>query len=306
MVEELLRLRTLKTKSPPVNFVNLQRRIKIADRLLEMEISDSQHLFAANALVEAVIRLDAINLTANINAEGVREDLIKVREKYYKHENTALAAKAALGFPLAPLHDYLVSNDKSELEIVADQFDMHGDEILRHPQASSRFVELIVGIYKGSNHLEEHRQLASRVLERLKKSEDPEVKHIAMLLREQIFFSESEIQSLVERIEGGNVVARENVQNLFEGLEANPNSRLEIYEIAGKVIAEYVRLGQIDDADALAKWLNTINQKNESKENREAVSGALTKYKKMRDDLLKQEGIFNQAADTGPAVSPAR
>jgi len=271
LVEELFNLRFKKTGSLPVNFMTGQRRLKIARRMLEMEISDTQKIFAINDLIEVSLQQDALNMSGNLESRGVRENLIAVRDAYCNHENAAIGAKASLGFPLIPLHNYFVSKEESELDVAADQFDLHYEKLVRHPETIARYVKLVCDLYVESDFSPPHRELAARIMKRLKGSENEGIQNVARLIQEQIYFASSDLISLVERIEGGNSMARNHVQALFEGLDANPSTRTEIYAIAVNVIGEYSKLGKDEDAAALKKWLVTINGKNESEEDRKEV-----------------------------------
>ena len=302
LIEELLRLQEYPiTSVPTINFSRLQRRSNIARRLLEMELSESQNTFAINELIENSLQLDAVNKSEKLNDDQTREKLIQIRDTYCDHEVSAIAAKASLAFPLIPLHNYFTTKDPADLEATADQFDLHGDKILRHPETTARLAKLVIDLLSDSGYSDRHRDLAIRFMTRLEKSEDKKIKRTALAVREQIYFSQSELGSLVERIEGGNTIARDHVQILFEGLDANPSSRLAIYQIAEDVIAEYQRLGHSQDAEALVDWLASINEKNENKKNRDDIAEACQKFK----EDLKNEAASNKAEPSQSEPSQA-
>lgn len=282
LVEELLRLRSQNTGSLPVNFVTIQRRSKIAKHLSEMEVPEDQKLFAINDYIEAVVQLDAINQTGGLNAEHVRDELIEIRDRFSGHQDDRIGAKSSLVYVLVPIHNFYANKDESELAKASDLFDLHADKIIRHPDTTARLAKLSVDLYVESDYADGHRTFASRLMTRMEKAENFKVKEIARLLREQIYFAKSELGTLVERIEGGNSIARDDVQSLFEGLDTNPTSRLEIYKIATNVIAEYTRLGHLEDAEALTNWLITINQRNAPKENRDTVNQAITQFQELQ------------------------
>ena len=273
LVQELLRLRDLPlSSSHKINSAVLRQRSKVAKRILEMNISDSQETFATNELIENALQLDSVNKLGKLGDFLARDELIKIRDKYYDHEIDAFGAKASLGFPLIPLHDYFESDDTSDLVAVADQFDLHADKIMRHPPTTRGFVELLLGLLEESGYAKHYRSLSIRIIARLEKSQDPKIDYIALALREQVYFSEVDLASLVDRIEGGNEMARSQVQSFFEALDENPTSRVSIYEIAIDVVEEYERLGRADDATALINWLVSINGKNKSEDRKKKVA----------------------------------
>jgi len=282
LIEMLLNLRNQKTDSTPLRFVNVQRRTDIGRLLLTKKLTESQKRFALVDYIEAVIQLDAINTSGNLKADHIREHLIEIRDKYSDHPDDNVGAKASLAYILVPIHDFFEDEDESELKKVADLFDTHAEKIFRHEDTTRRLAKLIIDIFSKSDFSPAHQELARRLMNRMEKEEDPEVLAMARSVREQIYFAESELASLVDRIEGGNSLARDDVQRLFEGLDTNPSSRVEIYKIATEVIAEYDRLGHKNDADALMKWLASINKKNESKEIRQAIANAITEFYKSR------------------------
>lgn len=290
LIEILLNLRSHSSHSLPINFVNIQRRTKVGRHLLTKDLSESQKRFAIIDYVESVIQLDALNKSGDLDADYVRDQLIEVRDKYSDHPDDDIGAKASLVYILVPIHDYFQSKDESELATVADLFDLHAEKIFRHNDTTGRFAKLIVDLFSQSDFSPAHAELARRLMQRMEKEEDPEVQKMAKLVREQIYFAKSELDSLVERIEGGNSIARDDVQRLFEGLDANPSSRVEIYVVATNVIAEYDRLGQNEDAEALAKWLTSINERNEEEKIREAVDKAIASFHELQKDDQSPEG----------------
>lgn len=298
LIDELLRLRSIpRSKSMAIMFALVEKRSRIARRLLELELSESQRVFAINELIEDALQLDATNKTGKLGKPSARENLILIRDTYSNHESAALGAKASLGFPLIPLHDFSVSKSESDLVAAGDQFELHADKIIRHPETTARFVQLLVDLFVETNYQDHRlRTLAIRVMKRLGKSENGEIIFITKALGEQIYFSEVELGSLVERIEGGNDLARNHVQAFFEALQANPSSRIEIYRIASEVIEEYERLGHHQDAAALVNWLAKINEKNGSQEDRDEVAAKCAElFKKLQGNRAKP----------GQAVAPA-
>jgi len=283
LIEELLGLRKRVDKSRAVTFVSAEQCARVANRLLEMDISETEELFAISCLIEASIRLDSLNKNANLKADYVRENLIKVRDKYCDHPDAAIGSKASLGFPLVPLHNFYASKDPAELLATAEQFDLHGGKILRHSKTTAEFVKLVIQLYNDSNQSKEYEALAVRVMNRMRNIDDKTIKEQINKIGENIFFAKSDLTTLVSRIEGGNSIARRDVQRLFEGLEANPSCRVIFYEIAANVVAEYLRLGHTEDADALLKWFVSINEKNQHEANRAAIEKGIKAFREIRN-----------------------
>jgi len=293
LLEKLLNVRKQFTlaKSQPVNFVNAQDSRKLALRLLEMDVSESEELFVISSLIESALMLDSLNMKENLKAEHVRGYLIAARDKYCNHPDKTIGSKASLAFPLIPLHNYYGSNDESELVAVADQFDLHGGKIIRNPEVAALFVQLIISRYKDSDHSAAYRELAIRVMKRMKNVEEPIIGNLVNSIGEYVYFARSDLGTLVSRIEGGNRIARADVQSLFDGLDANPSSRLEVYKVAANVIAEYLRLGHTEDSDALLKWFVSINERNGSQSNREAIEKGIAEFMKIRQSDNPKELI---------------
>lgn len=285
LVEEILNLRNQKSPSLPVNFVTVQRRAKIGKYLITLdEATPEQKVFATNDYIESIILLDAINQNAGLNADHVREELIAIGEDFSDHADDLIGSKASLAYVLVPIHDFSGNKqDPTVLQKTADQFDIHADKIIRNPDTMARFAKLIVDIYRESDYSDQHRNVAMQIMKRIEKENNPKIQTIVSLLREQIYFAKSELGSLVDRIEGGNELARGDVQALFEGLDANPTSRTEIYKVATNVIAEYARLGREEDAGALTTWLISINEKNTS-DNQAQISKAIAQFEKTKAD----------------------
>jgi len=300
----LLRIEDTRPMASPAKFIMAGKRIEIANRLLEISSSEAQQLYAISSLIGATFEADALGNTEKMNADNIREELVRVRDKYCEHPNAMIGSKASLGFPLVHMHNYFKTKDKSELTAAAEQFELHGDKILRHPNIVTFFSDFIVAQYRASDHSEEHRQLTSRIMKRIAKSENKDFKPIVDALADNIFFSKIDTSTLTDRIVGGSVVARNDVQSLFEGLDANPSSHLSFYNVALNVIAKYYRLGLTEDADNLLKWLAAITEKNESEETRGHITEGIVNLKKFRQNQANHEALPAGSADTFLKTNP--
>jgi len=152
LMTELLRMEDLGLVPLPIRFVNAQRRAKIASRLLELDVSESEEVYLISSLVGATFEGDSINKEGKLNASHARESLEQIREKYCDHPNALVSSKASLGFCLSHVHDFYESKDKFELTNAARQFELHADKILAHPPTVAFFAKFVVGKYRAADH----------------------------------------------------------------------------------------------------------------------------------------------------------
>ncbi len=281
LIDEALDLRgTWTNNAIPIAYVIVLRRAKIARRLLNLEIDEKQRTFAYNEYIESITTLDGLNCEGKMGAPGIRGALIEIGDKFSDYSNPVISSKASLAFPLRHLHDYLESRDNQSLLAFDDAFSKHADAIMLDPVTTQLLIKLIFEIYVKSNFNESLKQCGIKVLHRLEQSEDAEIAKIATILREQIYFAKVELTSLVDRLQSDHENSREDVQDLFKSLEVNPNSRLEIYQIAVNTIVEYKRLNRMTDATKLTDWLEKINSKNEVEISKEKITRAILTLRK--------------------------
>jgi len=280
-IENILTMRRDWAKNKfPVAFLIVQRRARIARRLIEMDVTDDELLFAYNEYIEAIVTLDGLNCEGKMEVPGIRDAFLEVGEKFSSNPDPVIAAKASIIYVLAPAHNYFLDKNPANLSEFADQFDIHANKIMGNPQTTIRLVKMLDDLYHRSNFLPSVQACSKRVLKHLEASSDEKILKLGRELRESIYFSKVDLPSIVDRIEGGNAEARSAVQEFYENLAANPNCRLEIYRVAVDVVAEYKRLEANSDAEALANWLTTILAQNRNKEVREEIDTLLVELMK--------------------------
>jgi len=276
LIEDALDLRLQwQNNEMPVAYILVQRRAKIARRLLEMEIDETQRTFAYNEYIESVATLDGLNCEGKMGAPGIRDALKEIAEKFSDYPDPVIGSKASLAFLLEHAHDYLKTNDTQKMLAFSDQFKIHADKILRDPVTTFQLIKLVVEISKKSNFHDDLKQCGIEMLDRLEQSTDSEILKIAGEFREQVYFAKMELGSLADRLQSDTDLARNDVQEFFESLETNPNSRVEIYQIAVDSILEYKRLNMTADATALTNWLEQINSQNENETAKEKITKAV-------------------------------
>lgn len=280
-LDETLDIRDIWMKNElPVAYILVWRRAKIARNLIESDVDDQTRIFAYNEYIESILTLDALNCQGKLGVPGIREALKEVATMFEDFPDNVIQSKASLAHVLEPAHDYLETKDLSHIERLWKPFEEHSDKVMLDPQSSVRLVKLIADLYARSNYSSSFREPGLRISKMMGQSTDPTILDAAEKLKEQIYFAEMELYSLAERIEGGNLEARNDVRQFFEGLDVNPSSRIEIYQIAIDVVAQYKELGLSDDATALTNWLNDINAKNSDEENRIKVAEAVTELRR--------------------------
>lgn len=280
-VDEALDLRESWMKVElPFAYILVWRRAKISRNLIEADVDDKTRLFAYTEYIESILTLDALNCQGGLSVPGIREAMLEVGTMFSEFPDDGIKSKASLAYVLEPAHDYIQTKDLDNLDQIAVRFEEHGSKIVLDPSNAIRFVKLLADLYARSNYSSKFKPAGLRIAKKMRESKDEEILETATRLKEQMFFAKMGLPSLVSRIEGGNLEARNNVQEFFESLAVNQSSRIEIYQIAIDVVAQYKNLGSKEDAAALAQWLQKINSENQVEENRLKIDKALVELLK--------------------------
>jgi hypothetical protein len=245
-----------------------------------MELTPTQREFAMVSYIESISMLDSLNVQGELNIAGPRAALIEVEEKYANHSNPNVKIKANLAIMLAPAYDFLVSGDPGLLRKFESEFQQRADLAINDRYAAGRLLTtaLFVNNKVGTESLT--RPVTLKVLDSFEKTTSPDIKKLTASFRERVFFGKLDLDTLPDRIEDNHARSRTDVQQFFEALEINPDSRPEIYTTAVEVIQKYQALGRQDDALAMVKWLRNICATMTNDEQRQEILAAIDELEK--------------------------
>lgn len=275
-IEESLDLReNWMNKELALAYILCWRRAKIARNLIELEVDDTTRNFAYNDYIESILTLDLLNSRGRLGVPGIRDALFEIGSMFGEYPDTVIKSKANVSHVLAPAHTYFETKDLAEIPKMADQFELHSEAILADTSTAIRLVNLISDMYSRTNYDSSLKASGIRIMEKMSLHQDKKVTQAAQTLREQLYFAKVELPTLIDRIQGNNLEARNDIQEFFEALDKNPSSRIQIYQIAINAIAKFKELGKTEDAQALGNWLAQINSRNTIVENREKIDKAI-------------------------------
>lgn len=277
-LDQTLEIRNAWSKNElPVAYMLVWRRAKIASNLIESDVDEKTRLYAYNEYIESILTLDSLNCQGNLEMPGIREALLEIGTMFKDFPDEVIRSKASLVHVLGPAHDFLATSDLSHVKLLRKKFDEHAETILIDSKSALLFVQLLADMYAKSNYATGFRESGLAIAEKMKNSENPAVVDAGQLLKEQIFFAKIDLKSLVIRIEGGNLDTRNDVREFFQALAENPSSRIEIYQVAVDVVAQYKKLGESSEAKSLATWLGQVNEKNSVEKNRTEIAKMVAK-----------------------------
>jgi len=274
LIGNALKLRDLWVGQPSqVAFLICQRRAKIDRRLMELELTKEEQNFALGDYVESIICLDKIVIDNKMTTPQIRVALKEIGEKYHNHADPIVRAKSNLALLSIPLHDFYGDNETKHLEEFSRLVPSHVEKVFGDPVATARLTGLLVAAHRQRNWDGSVIPYGNDISRRMEAFHDPQISEAGVKFRERIFFAHLEPNSLVSRIEQEDVQAPDFVKSYFEALEANPESRLALYQKAVSVIQKYKEMDKREDYNALMLWFQRISTK--------------VKTKSIRDEILK-------------------
>ncbi len=274
--------------SPTFAFMLNKDRRRIARKLMEMELTDSQVTFAILSYIESVSILDSINTQHQFKANGVSEALAELDETFATSEEPAVAAKSNLALLLAPANRFNASGDAGELEDFNSQLANRLPKIAIDPASIKRLCQIMLTLQSKPNHGHLVEPIANKLIGQLQSFDNPDLENIIKLYRQDVRFMRFDLVSFVDRIEIDDELARQQVQSFFETLAANPDSTSIIFQVASDTIKSFQDQKKYEDAEALMGWLLIIAKDIPVKANEEAVVRAVEQLRK-RSELLKRQ-----------------
>lgn len=261
--------------TPIVNFMRCSERAKLSRRLMEMDLSSTQQVFALVSYIESISMVDSLNVQGKLNIDGPRAALLEIDEKYSDHPDPNVRCKANLAMVLQPAYDYLTLEDPRLIEKFKQAFDQRVAIIAGDLRASRQLLKTVLMIHNKSGAESDAWPVTRHVLKSYEKIPSPAVQQMVAGFKEQLFFGDLDLNTLLDRMEADDSKVRKDTEGLFDALDGNPGTRLEIYLIAVAVIKKARELEQVDRAESLLVSLQESVAKITDEKHREAVLQAL-------------------------------
>ena len=100
------------------------------ERILELEPTEDEELFATLTYIESLSVADRINTMMKLGMSGPRETILDAGNKYAEDTNPEIASLANVALATIPANDFLASKDPMHLELFKEQFDSRHERIL--------------------------------------------------------------------------------------------------------------------------------------------------------------------------------
>jgi len=272
VVETLLTLREeWKGKSNPIILMKNQRRAKLTRRLMELDISDAQLIFALSEYIESVTVLDMVLCQEKAEASEVRNAIGEIFEKYQQHESSPIRARACLANLAVPLHDYSRDRKIEALDEFLARLDKYSGRVFEDKPSTSRLCRMVLWLRRSRDWDGVALPYCVALIEKMKESSNPEISDMVKPFSERVYFEHLELNDLVSRIDQGDIDSRSAVQEFFEGLDAEPDCRIEFFQIAISVVEQVKGLDQKEDFELLMQWLRKIVGKISSEDSKAII-----------------------------------
>ncbi len=278
LIEAALDLREAWVGQPaPIAYLKCHRRARITRRLMDLELTLDQQIYALGDYVESLILLDKIVAEAKFSEPQIRVAIKEVVEKYSDHRHPIVRAKANLAAVLIPIHDFLNTSAATELEEFNNQIPGRLNFIVADPASAKRLAGMTLRLHEKSNWDGTVIPYCMEVVNRMEAYSDSEIREIGVGLRERLFFEHLEPNELVKRVGMGDVETRMVVQQYFSALEQNPNIRMPFFQVAVSTIETFKFHDKKQDYEALLTWLLKISTKVKSEAKRDQIEQAIRK-----------------------------
>ena len=129
----------------------------------------------------------------------------------------------------------------------------------------------------------------------MEQSKDPRIRDMSIGRRERIFFEHLQPNELVSRIDQEDKRVNGDIKEYFQGIESNPDIRLEFFQVAVTVIEKFKSVEKKEEYNSLLGWLGRITTKMDSEETKAEVESAIRKLEALpwgpRDPVLVEDPL---------------
>lgn len=266
-------------ETPSVGLIMCVEQARISRRLLELELSDSQRIFALASYIDSISTVDSLNVASKMKIVGTRKALLEIDEKYSNHPDPTICAKANLAMTMAPLYDVIADGEVESLHEFQKQFNQRIEKIALDQAALARLADVSIAMFNKHTTPETSEPVILDLMEQLYRLKTPSSRPIAERFCQRYLFDRFELETLAKMVRLEEEEARERVRAFFKTLAAYPDSGFVVYDAAIKIVKSYRQIGNISDAEALLIWLDDISNEIPAEQNRQAVKDAILKMR---------------------------
>lgn len=282
LVDEVLRITTRAHQiGPTAAFVMFQDRQKIVQRMLEMELTEKQRVFAKINLIESVSILDSLNSQLDFNIAGAGQELVTCVGPLLDDPDTNISGLANLAMIVSPGAKLLHEGTVERLAELRAAIDLHFDRIAVNNKCLRKFSELIVEVSKLPSLKDQTQPLFDDTIRRFDGLTTDGAQVEKKLLQQTLYFSRVDLGEIVFQMTRNTGDAKAGIDALYSGLELYPDAGFEIYQTALDVIREYLRQSDREKAKSLIDKLEqNVLPHHTNEKNRALIDQALQELKK--------------------------
>ncbi len=264
---------------PSIGLIMCSQRAKISRRLLEMELTESQRIFALTSYIESISLVDSLNVASNMNLPGTRDALLEIDKKYSQNPNSSVSVQANLAMTLAPLYDFINNGEMESLQQFQTQFNQRLGEIARDQGALNRLAEVSIAMYKKPELPEARQQVILDLMKQIFDLKTPSSQAVAEKFRERYLFDEFDFEALPGLVQFNDESTGRKVNSFFDTLEQNPDSTDTVFVVATQIVRSYRESGNTEQANVLMRRLDEITDKIPTEERRQTVKAAILRLR---------------------------
>lgn len=266
IIDKLMELESEDPKKRSAAYTQLHKeRADLARRVLELDVTESQRVYATLTLLHALSKSDWQNSEFKLGFKHTRSQMIEFAENHLNDPNETVVARANFALAAIPAFDILKTPSLAKLEEVETEFQNRADKILDDLSSASHYADMVLAIRDqeseklGDIDVEsgEFKLFVDNVLATYEQHPSQSSKTVSEVFREGLRIREFELLTLIERIEENPDSSRTDVQLFFESLSEYPFGERS-FKKAIASIAAYSNAGKKEDATQLADWLADI------------------------------------------------
>ena len=207
LIRESNQLRITTDLELPVKVALIQKRLRIANRLLEFEDDPKANRFGLVSKMEVLTLWNTLNVIHKLGENHIAEELNEIALNNVDSRDGAISSKAALTLALTSIHEYIQKPSDKTFKVAKDYFDQAAETQTDFEVADALFnIALLV---RQSDHIPESVAMFKTLHESYKTSDELLLKQIADNAYEQYVFTEYDLTSVVIRIQEGDATAME-------------------------------------------------------------------------------------------------
>lgn len=239
----------------------LSDRLKALQKLMTLELNDSEREFAVIAYIETLTILEWTNRESNLGLPNTRAALDEAIQIYEQDDNPFVASRANLADVIITGVEFLVSKTDANLDAFKQRYQTRKSAMMNDHGALMKLGEFIIIVTDLKDPESNSFQFAKQVIAELYRSPNPKTRTLAQRTEEKLYFGLIEFRTILERIAIDDRETRAEVNLLFDNLQVVTRTQPMAYSSAASCVRAYCRAGKPDVAEPLNEKLRLAAQR---------------------------------------------